>query len=221
MPSLSLANALKDFGDSPAFAAEPFSAPADFAMPSVDLPDFPPMPAAEPVDVDAIVAEAVAEAVAQAEAALSERLVQEHEEALRQEKERHAEEMGELQKRIGDAAGKKILIRFQEMEGRIVELTSAVAARILGSVLTDDIRDRSIERLSGLIREALQDSEAIRIRVRGNLPLFETLKEKLPEHANQLDFMESPDFDLSVSIDDSVYETRLAEWSLALSETLA
>ena len=73
----------------------------------------------------------------------------------------------------------------------------------------------------GLIREALQDSEAIRIRVRGNLPLFETLKEKLPEHANQLDFMESPDFDLSVSIDDSVYETRLAEWSLALSETLA
>jgi len=221
MPSLSLANALKDFGGGPAGPAEAFPAPAGLALPQVDLPAFPPLPAAEPVDVDALVAEAVAGAVAQAEEALAERLAAEHAEALRLEQKRHAEEMGELQKRLADEAAKKVLARFREMEARLVDLTCAVAARILGTVLTDDIRDRSIERLAALIREALRDTDAVRIRVRGSLPLFETLKEKLPEHANQLDFMESPDFDLSVSIDDSVYETRLAEWSLALSETLA
>ncbi len=221
MPRLSLANALKDFGGGPAYPAEAFPMPADLALPQVELPDFPPLPAVEPVDVDALVAEAVAAAVAQAEAALSERLAAEHAEALRAEQQRHAEEMAELQKRLADQAALKILARFREMENKLVELTCAVAARILGTVLTDDIRDRSIERLAALIREALHDTEAVRIRVRGNLPLFETLKEKLPEHANQLDFMESPDFDLAVSIDDSVYETRLAEWSLALSETLA
>jgi len=57
--------------------------------------------------------------------------------------------------------------------------------------------------------------------VRGSLPLYEDVKARLPEHADQFDFAESPDFDLSVTIDDSVFETRLAEWSAALAETLA
>src|SRR5690606_36329696 len=107
-----------------------------------------------------------------------ERLAADHAEALSAEQQRHAEEMAELQKRLADQAALKILARFREMEGRLVELTCAVAARILGTVLTDDIRDRSIVRLAALIREALHDTEAVRIRVRGNLPLFETLKEK-------------------------------------------
>lgn len=228
MPGLTLANALKDFGAGPSRPAEPFyAAPAPLsattfpdaspAAAASDLHDFPLQPAMESVDVDALVAEAVAEA----ERALCERLAQDHAEALHAEQERHAEEIVELQRRFADEAGDRILAAFTEMEGRLVESTAAVAARVLGGVLTDDLRERSIDRLAGHIREALCDGEAVRIRVHGSLPLFETLKEKLPERASQLDFMESPQFDLSVAIDDSIYETRLAEWSAALAETLA
>jgi hypothetical protein len=218
MSRSALAAALKDFGAGPPRpAAEPFRVAAMGAPPPpIDLPGFPPEPEVEPIDVDAI----VAEAVAAAEAALAQRLCDEHAEALRAEQERHAEEVAALEGRFADAASVTIRDRFAEMEGRVVELTSAVTARILGTTLTDDIRDRSIERLAALIREALMDGEAVRIRIHGSLPLFETLKEKLPERGAQLDFMERPEFDLSVSIDDSVYETRLAEWSAALAETL-
>lgn len=219
MSRTALAAALKDFGAGPFRPAEPFGAVAAGlpTMPPADLPGFPPAPVVEPVDVEAI----VAEAVAKAEAELAQRLADDHAEALRAEQERHAEEVAALERRFADEASTTILTRFAEMEGRVIELTSAVTARILGTTLTDDIRNRSIERLAGLIREALMDGEAVRIRVHGSLPLFEMLKEKLPERGTQLDFMERPEFDLSVSIDDSVYETRLAEWSAALAETLA
>ena len=217
----SLAAALKDFGAPQLAAAEPFVMPAGFP-PAQDFPEpelavFDAMPVAEPVNVDAL----VAEAVAQAETALAERLAQEHADAVQAERDRHAEEMAELQGRFAEEAGAKILAAIEEMENRVVELTSAVTARILGVVLTDDIRERSIERLAGIIREALADDEAVRIRARGSLPLYEELKKRLPKHADQFDFSESAKFDLSVTIDDSVVETRLAEWSAALAETLS
>lgn len=219
MPSL--AAALKDFG-APLFAnADAFAAPPGFAT----QPDFPAAAAtglpdliAQPqVDVDAL----VAEAVAQAEAALAAHLADERDEALQAERDRHAEEMTALQARFADEAGERIRTGLQEMENRVVELTGAVTARILGGVLTDDVRERSIARLAGIVRDALADDDAIRIRVRGNLPLYEALKSRLPEHAEQFDFAEAPGFDLSVAIDDSVFETRLAEWSAALAEALS
>lgn len=229
----SLASALKDFGAPKVAAAEPFVSPPGFpgapgiadgldfpATPDFalsELPAFPEMEQTETVDVEA----AVAEAVAQAEAALADKLAQEHAEALQAERDRHAQEMSELQAQFADEAAAKILASIGEMEARLVELTSAVTARILGGVLTDDLRQRSIGKLAQIIREALADDEALRIRVRGNLPLYEELKERLPEHADQIDFTESTNFDLSVTIDDSVFETRLAEWSSALAEAFA
>lgn len=217
MSRSALAAALKDFGAGPPRPAEPFGVMGGLPLPPLDLPGFSPEPEVEPVDVEAI----VAEAVARAESEMAQRLADEHAEALRTEQKRHAEEIAALERRFADKASATILARFAEMEGRVIELTSAVTARILGTTLTDDIRDRSIDRLAGLIREALMDGEAVRIRVHGSLSLFEKLKEKLPERGAQFDFMERPEFDLSVSIDDSVYETRLAEWSAALAETLA
>jgi len=219
---LSLADALKDFGAGPSGSAGAFAAGAMAeAAETAAIVDFPPMamamPEPEPVDVDAL----VAEAVAAAEQALAERLAREHDEALRAEKELHAEEVARLQQRFAEEASAKIDAGFAEMEARLAESTGMVASRILGAIVSEDLRDRSIGRLAGLIREALRDGEAVRIRVHGNLPLFEALKQQLPGHAGQFDFMESPDFDLSVTIDESIYETRLAEWSAALAEILA
>lgn len=218
MAAPALAQVLKDFGVRPRAAADAFAPPPDFEQPAMELPSFAEMPALEPlVDTDAL----VAEAVAQAEAALAERLEQEHAQALQAERERHAEELAELQSQFAEEAGARILASFEDMEARLVELTSAVTARILGVILTDDIRDRSIERLAGIIAQALRDDEAVRIRVRGSQSLYEALKARLPGYADQLDFAESANFDLSVTIDDSVFETRLAEWSSALAEALS
>lgn len=214
----SLADALKDFGAGPPCAAEPFAAgPSPHYDEPPAFPDFPPMPEPEPIDVEGLVAEAVAEA----EERLSQRLAEEHAAALRDEQGRHAAEIEEMQRRFAGEAADKIRVRLDEMEARLGDSTVAVAARILGAILSDDLRDRSIARLAELVREAMRDGEAARIRVHGNLPLFETLKQKLPDYAGQFDFMESPDFDISVTIDESIYETRLAEWSAALAEILA
>lgn len=217
MASSALANALKDFGARPHENPGAAASPPSLAVSDIGLPTLSDIPALDPVDTDAL----VAEAVAAAEAAMAERLEQQHAEALETERARHAEELAALQQRFAEDASARILASVEDMEKRVVELTTTVTARILGVALTDDVRQRSVERLASVIREALDDDEAVRIRVRGSLPLYEALKEKLPKYADQLDFTETVDFDISVTIDDSVFETRLAEWSTALSEALS
>lgn len=224
MGSRSLAAALKDFGAPQLAAVDAFAMPTndfeidtlDFDMPA-EMSCEPPEPEPDPIDVDAL----IAEAVAKAEAELADRLNKEHADTLQLERDRHAEELIEFQQRVADEAGTRISAAIDEMESRVIALTSAVTSRILGGVLTEDIRDRSVERLAGYIQEALADSEAVRIRVRGSQPLYEALMARLPKYAEQFDYTESVGFDLSVTIDDSIFETRLAEWSSALAEALA
>ena len=218
MRQSALASALKDFGQRRVHAASPFAAPPERPRTDVELPNVVEIATPEP-QVD--VAAAVREAVAEAESALAERLAAEHAKALQAERERNAQELADLQLRFAEEAGVKIRHSVEEMEQRVLELTGAVTARILGTLLTDDIRDRSIEKLGAIIRDALHDGDAVRIRVSGNPTLYEALKQKLAAHIDQLDYSESPSFDLSVTIDDSVFETRLAEWSSALAETLS
>ena len=215
----SLASALKDFGTRSAPPSR-FEAPAHATL-GLDTLAFDP-PALD-IDVDSgpDVDALIADAVAAAEAALAARLAEEHEEASRIERERHEEELAALHRQLAEHAAIRIEAAVDEAERHVVALTSAVAARILGAVLTDDLRDRSLARLAETIRDALADHDALRIRVRGSLPLYEALKSRLERHEGQLDFSESPAFDLSVTIDDSVYETRLAEWSAALAEALS
>ncbi|WP_028032497.1 hypothetical protein [Chelativorans sp. J32] len=165
--------------------------------------------------------ERVAREVAQAQVVLSEKLAREREQALAAERERHAAEMQETIARLADQAAATIATRFHEAEQEIVSLTSALAARVLGLTLTEDIRKRAVEDLARVISEALSDREAVRIRVRGPELLREALKEKLGERSRQVDFSEGPDFDLSAEIEESLFETRIAEWSEALAEVLS
>ncbi|MBI1619737.1 hypothetical protein [Aquamicrobium zhengzhouense] len=225
MGAPALAAALKDFGAPQHAAPESFSMPtslpepAGFPFTGAELPDLPTamdMPQTPEVDVDAL----VAEAVAKAEAELSERLGKEHQDALQLERDRHAEELEVLERRHADETAVLVHTAIADMEERVIALTSAVCARILGTVLTDDVRDRSLQRLAALITEALHDEEGVRIKVSGNRPLFQALKDKLPDYDAQIDFTEGPGLDLSVTIDDSMVETRLAEWSAALAEAL-
>jgi hypothetical protein len=209
--------ALKDFGALRKRGADPFpivagAGQSDFAMPAFGDDAGP-----EPVDTDAL----IAEAVAQAEEALAARLAQEHAEALEAERERHSGEIAEINRQFAEDASARIAAGIKEMEDRVVELTTAVTARLVGVVLTDDLRDRSIARLAETIRGAIHDNDAVRIRVRGSQSLFEALQKQLAKDGEHLDFAESSSFDLSVAIDESVFETRLAEWSSALAEALS
>lgn len=218
MGSLALANALKDFGETAQARSEPFPDMPSFpAAPEMNLSPMPELPAVEPVDVETL----IAEAVCAAEQQLTEKLAEEHAANLQAERDRHAKDIAELHQQFAEESSTKVLAGIEDMEQRLVELTGSVAARILGNFLTEDIRNRSLQKLADLIKAALTDGESVRIRAQGSLPFFQALTEKLPTYADQLAFTESPNFDLTVTIDDSVYETRLDEWSSVLAEALA
>ncbi|MBZ9709009.1 hypothetical protein LB543_20000 [Mesorhizobium sp. ESP7-2] len=206
MPSAALFDLLPDFGTRAQRARQPQAA-------AEQKPDA----AGPPADIGTL----IAEAVAQAEATLGERLAAAHEAALEAERQANVEEAKAFLDSFGGDVGKAVSSRLDAMEARVTDLVGASVARIIGGVVSDDLRTRSLEALAGAVRDAVGDGEAVRIAVRGPLPLFETLKASLGPRAENLDFIEAPGFDLTVTIDEAVFETRMAEWSAALSEVLS
>jgi len=209
MPSAALFDLLPDFGTraqrgggQPQAAAEPES------RPQVPAPQ---------ADIGTLIAEAVADA----EAALEARLAGAHQAALDAERQANADEAKAFFDSFGGDLGKAVTDRIDAMEARVSELVGATVGRIVGGIVSDDLQKRSLEVLARTIREAIADSDAVRIAVRGPLSLFETLKASLGPRAAQLDFTEAPGFDLTVAIDETVFETRIAEWSASLSEVLS
>lgn len=162
----------------------------------------------------------IAAAVALAETDLAARLQAEFDAALEAERLHHAGALEAMAARLGAETGAAIGARLGEAEARLVELTTDAAARVIAGLVTDDIRDRSIAALAAAIATTLVDREAVRIKVSGPQLMFEALAKALGDRADSLDYTETTSFDLSVAIDDNLFETRLGEWSAALSETL-
>jgi len=206
MPSVALADLLPDFG---ARASTARNAPNAFVARE---PSHPP---AENIE------EIVARRVAEAEAEITARLAREYEEKLDTERRQHATDMESMVARVAQEAAETIAARFSEMERDVTSLTTALTARILGMALTEDLRKRAVDELARIISEALGDRETLRIRLRGPEALGNALREKLGEQANQIDFSEAPGIDLVAEIDESLFETRIAEWSEALAEVLS
>lgn len=170
------------------------------------------------------VAERVRQEVEQAEQALEQRLSERHEtemaNALAEERERAQAELEARTKELGEQAGQAIAARLAEMEETLAGHVTATVARIVGGVLTDELQRRSIESLAVSLRQALRDDEAIRLEVRGPQYLFEALASALPDRTDSLHYVEGDGFDLSVTLDGMLFETRLGEWSTALAEIL-
>ncbi len=205
MTAPALFDVLKDFGTRPPAAAAAFSAQAHVE------PSAPPQPSVE---------EIVRAEVARAEAAMEERLALAHAaelDALRQE---HAAQVDEIFRAIGETAGETIALRLGEMEDRIGHQAATAAARILGSFLSDELQKRSMESLARSIRASVEERESFRIDIRGPQSLYEALRKALGDQAGNFGYVEAPGFDLSVSIDGNLFETRLSEWSAVLSEIL-
>lgn len=187
------------------------------AVPATTERQHPPQPANPPLDVEAIVARAVADA----EAATEARLTLAHEAAMEAERQANAEEAKVFLTSLGDDVGKTIASHIEAMEVRVGDLVGATIGRIVGSLLSEDLQKRSLEALARTIRESVGDTDAVRVSVRGPQSMFETLKAALGPHAGHLDFVDAPGFDLTVVIDDAVFETRMAEWADALAEVLS
>ena len=200
---------LPDFGSS----APPSSRndPPALVEEIVPLPD-----AAPQIDVAGL----IAEETAKAEAAVTERLSALYEATLEAERDGHEAERDELRRSLGCEAAAMIEARFAAMEAELLAVTTTTAARILGGLLSDELQKRSIAALSARILDAIRDGEVVRIRVAGPPSLCEPLAGALGEHAAQVRFSERPGFDLSVDIDSSIYETRLAEWAAELAGVL-
>lgn len=211
MAAHALSDLLQDFGKRPPPAGHAVA--GDQPVPAA-APPLRPVP--EP-DLSAI----IAVEVARAETALEQRLTELHEAALAAERERHAAEIEALQQRFGGEAAKLIKAAIAAMEERVGMLATTGAARLLGGMLTAELQKRAVDSLAGAIRTATDDREAVRIRISGPQSLFAALAAALPGRAASLDFTEAPGFDLTVTIDGDIFETRLSEWSAALSEILS
>ena len=210
MAALALFDVLQDFGKRAPNAAPSFAAPQP--RPDARQKSSPPQPSQQ---------ELIQIEVAKAQAVMEASLGVAHEAELEVLRREHADEIALMLRRFGDNAGATIAARIDELESRIGELASAAAARILGSVLSDDLTRRSIESLARSVREAAADREAVRIRVHGPQSMFEALRDSLGERAAHLDYTETAGFDLTVSVDGALFETRLSEWSSDLSEALS
>ncbi len=206
MPTHTLADALPDFASMPNPPQEDRRASREPVIPL------------QPDRGEPTLKEFVAAEVERARTEVEQHLRALHQDEMARERERHAAEIAELRTRTGTDAAQLIDQRFSELEEQLVELTTSVAARILGASLADDIRARAVAHLAETVRAALSDSEAVRIRVRGAPSLCDALEKALGAHAKQIDFAVADGFDLTVSIDDSIFETRLSEWSSAMSE---
>lgn len=163
----------------------------------------------------------VAEAVQTAESALRARLEEEHAALLAAERQRFQDELDAARQAMGTEAGLLVRERLDQAQAQVLSVTSQLTARILGMALTEDLRRRAIGELERVIGAALVDRATVAIRVSGPAHLFEPLKSALGERTSQLVFVESDALDLTVAIDEELYETRLAEWSAALSEALS
>lgn len=155
------------------------------------------------------------------EAAIVERLTRDHEAAVAEIEARHAEELAAARRSLAEDAARLVQQRFDELEQQVIGLTAETTARILGVVLTEDLQKKSIAELERIIREALDDRESVRIRLIGAPLLWEALKTGLGTKADHVDFSEGPGFDISLSIDEKLFETRLTEWSDALNGLIA
>jgi len=212
MAALALVDALPDFGT----AERPRARAAGHAP--APQPKEPPQ---QPEWSQRLEEDRVASAVTEAEAALALRLNAQHAEAFASLEARHAEEIKQLHATLGDQAGRLIEARFAELESGLVGLISSAVARILGVAVSDDIKQNAIDELARSILAAIGDREAVRINVHGPVSLCEALRQGLGAHAEQIQFSEGPGFDLTVSVGNTLFETRMAEWSSALSEALA
>lgn len=210
--SPAIADLLPDFGPSPRPARPKAAAPAAPALAPapVEARQREPEPA---VDVDAI----VSAAVAKAQADVRQHLERLYEEQMAEDRARHEEELASIRNAVTVELGGKMAAALRDLEQRAIETTTTATACILSKLVDDAVRKKAVDALAGSVRAALSGGEVVRVHVSGPPSLLMPFTAAMGDHARLMEFNESEACDLSVSIDDTLFETRLAEWSSVLT----
>ncbi|MCV0393758.1 MAG: hypothetical protein K5872_12365 [Rhizobiaceae bacterium] len=204
----SLAEALPDFATARVPPPRPAAPAREPAAPAALMPSWP-----SEEEIDARVEAAVAQAIAECET----RLRAEHEDAVAALAEAHAAELARREAEHGEVLGAALKAGLDEIERKVTDLTTSVAARLLGVALTDEVCERAVAQLAARISDAIGDSDAVSVTVRGPLSLHEALMKALGERSMQVSFIEAGGADLVATVDDTHFETRIAAWSDSLS----
>jgi hypothetical protein len=186
--------------------------------------------AAEREDHAAALAEAVAEArdegilmgrrLAEDEAEAS---LAGHLETLRAElSQTHAEDISTSRKAWTSEQGDR-LADLMVLQMAILEETIKVSlSSVLRPLALDARRRQTLEDLVGAVKTIALDGAAYKIAATGPQDLLVDLKSKLGDHAKLLSFeADETQPDIRIDADNTVIESRLSSWQLALEEALS
>lgn len=218
----SISDYLRDFGAPE--RAVPFS--ADFPIGRSGLAEFGAddldgvIQEDDAVDIDALEAEAYQRGRSEAESEAAEEQVT----LLEAERARHAEEIEAMRLRYEERLAEEMATRFRDLAAGLAASIGGQVAATLAPFLDEAVRERTVARLAAAIEQSLTDDETAEISVSGSPTLYEALArhfEQQKEGGVRFHFTPSDEADLTVAFDDTVFTTRLAEWSEALKEALA
>jgi hypothetical protein len=116
-----------------------------------------------------------------------------------------------------ETLGARIAAGLEEMEHRIC----ALIAQCLRGVVLDAVAAPAIAALAQTLREHLNDESHVVLRVCGPHDLTEALRSTLAPTIASMDFVESNQPDIVVTLGDTLLETRLAAWRTALNDAVA
>lgn len=144
----------------------------------------------------------------------------EHEETLRNERQRFetrlAEERQAWARDQGGELAKGIEAGFTRIEAAIAEVT----ARLLEPVIKEEARRTTLADLKETLGGLLADPDTARLKIEGPGDLLAALREGLGSKDNLVVFEASDRPDIRVETGDTVIETRLGAWAARLREAM-
>lgn len=209
-----LHSALRDFGAASGAAAIRMPEPAiafDDPFP-VAFPE--PAALAPVVDVEA----AVAEAVAQAEDALRLELEARHRAAIEEMRVAHRAELERMAAEFGQSAAERIDAGIVALSEQVSDALSERVAHLLKPFIGEKQTARAADALVEALRQALGERGGARVAARGPRLLWEQLQPALSRAGIQAEWEEGAGVDLSVSLGDTLWRTRLDSWFGDLNE---
>lgn len=145
---------------------------------------------------------------------------------------RHAQDLAAREAKSREALAALARSHEQEMTGRIANALSTLVpdttarvsdqlAGLLAPILAEDVTRRMVEAFARDLEQALGEEPGATVTVSGPRALFDRLAARLEGSGIALTHVEAEAADLSVELDGTTVETRLAAWTRALSEALS
>lgn len=209
--SAMIARYLKDFG-APAFPAADVQPLDDgpFGFPALEQPEPPPTP-------ETIRREAYAEGHEAATADLAAR----HAQAMAALTEHYEQELATLRENHEEQVANLLATQIVAVTDELSRAVTDAAAQALLPFLGEMAARRAVADLAGLLKTAMDEGEAGRVRIRCAEASFRRLSALMGDRAALLDFEESAGLDVTAEIGSSVLMTRLNAFAAGLEKVMA